>query len=144
MIADGAYPMTDLADELVDLFDDEETRGQALFSYALAAPGKTTEKSVQKLFEKIDELAGGLTHGESEAVASALDGRLEREGLEPVFFPEDDDEEEDDFEEAGHVHGPDCDHDHEPAVPAVPKVGRNDLCPCGSGKKYKKCHGAAD
>jgi len=22
------------------------------------------------------------------------------------------------------------------------KVGRNDLCPCGSGKKYKKCHGA--
>jgi preprotein translocase subunit SecA len=22
-----------------------------------------------------------------------------------------------------------------------PKVGRNDLCPCGSGKKYKKCHG---
>jgi preprotein translocase subunit SecA len=22
------------------------------------------------------------------------------------------------------------------------KVGRNDLCPCGSGKKFKKCHGA--
>ncbi|MEQ1796234.1 MAG: SEC-C metal-binding domain-containing protein [Nitrospira sp.] len=21
------------------------------------------------------------------------------------------------------------------------KVGRNDPCPCGSGKKYKKCHG---
>jgi preprotein translocase subunit SecA len=21
------------------------------------------------------------------------------------------------------------------------KVGRNDLCPCGSGKKYKHCHG---
>jgi preprotein translocase subunit SecA len=27
-------------------------------------------------------------------------------------------------------------------VRAVPKVGRNDPCPCGSGKKYKKCHGA--
>ena len=25
---------------------------------------------------------------------------------------------------------------------SVPKVGRNDPCPCGSGKKYKKCHGA--
>ncbi len=25
----------------------------------------------------------------------------------------------------------------------VPVVGRNDPCPCGSGKKYKKCHGAA-
>ena len=24
----------------------------------------------------------------------------------------------------------------------VPEVGRNDPCPCGSGKKYKKCHGA--
>jgi preprotein translocase subunit SecA len=24
----------------------------------------------------------------------------------------------------------------------VPKVGRNDLCPCGSGKKFKHCHGA--
>ena len=24
---------------------------------------------------------------------------------------------------------------------AVPKVGRNELCPCGSGKKFKKCHG---
>jgi hypothetical protein len=22
------------------------------------------------------------------------------------------------------------------------KPGRNDPCPCGSGKKYKKCHGA--
>jgi hypothetical protein len=30
-----------------------------------------------------------------------------------------------------------------PAVPFVapPKVGRNDPCPCGSGKKYKKCCG---
>lgn len=25
--------------------------------------------------------------------------------------------------------------------PAGPKVGRNDPCPCGSGQKYKKCHG---
>src|SRR5687768_12810896 len=28
------------------------------------------------------------------------------------------------------------------ATAAVPVVGRNDPCPCGSGKKYKKCHGA--
>ena len=26
-------------------------------------------------------------------------------------------------------------------VIAEPKVGRNDLCPCGSGKKFKQCHG---
>ncbi len=28
-----------------------------------------------------------------------------------------------------------------PAVNQGPKVGRNDPCPCGSGKKYKHCHG---
>ena len=27
-------------------------------------------------------------------------------------------------------------------IVAVPKVGRNEPCPCGSGKKYKNCHGA--
>jgi hypothetical protein len=27
----------------------------------------------------------------------------------------------------------------EPYVRAAPKIGRNDPCPCGSGKKYKKC-----
>ncbi len=26
-------------------------------------------------------------------------------------------------------------------VEQVPKVGRDERCPCGSGKKYKKCHG---
>jgi preprotein translocase subunit SecA len=30
----------------------------------------------------------------------------------------------------------------EPKRREAPKVGRNDPCPCGSGKKYKKCHGA--
>jgi uncharacterized protein YchJ len=57
-----------------------------------------------------------------------------------------------------HVHGPNCDHDHDhdhahdldpnlllnrqPHYRTEPKIGRNDPCPCGSGKKYKKCHGA--
>ena len=30
----------------------------------------------------------------------------------------------------------------DPVVTQEAKVGRNDPCPCGSGKKYKKCHGA--
>ena len=29
----------------------------------------------------------------------------------------------------------------QPSIHAAPKVGRNDPCPCGSGKKYKHCHG---
>ena len=46
----------------------------------------------------------------------------------------------------GHSHHHhDHDHDEEAQQPYVrggPKVGRNDPCPCGSGKKFKKCHGA--
>jgi preprotein translocase subunit SecA len=31
-----------------------------------------------------------------------------------------------------------------PIVNKMPKVGRNDPCPCGSGKKYKQCHGKSE
>jgi preprotein translocase subunit SecA len=36
-----------------------------------------------------------------------------------------------------------ADEDEKPVQPVQngPKVGRNDPCPCGSGKKYKQCHG---
>jgi preprotein translocase subunit SecA len=44
-----------------------------------------------------------------------------------------------------HVHGPNCNHD--PVVETyrreAPKLGRNDPCFCGSGKKFKKCHGTS-
>lgn len=30
---------------------------------------------------------------------------------------------------------------HTPITNEGPKVGRNDSCPCGSGKKYKNCCG---
>lgn len=56
-------------------------------------------------------------------------------------------------EQPAHVHGPDCQHDHdlghghdapqETYRRDTPKLGRNDPCHCGSGKKFKKCHGAA-
>ncbi len=45
----------------------------------------------------------------------------------------------------GHnVHGHHHHHHGEPQKPmqhGAPKLGRNDPCSCGSGKKYKKCHG---
>ena len=31
--------------------------------------------------------------------------------------------------------------DPSPQVPVYPKVGANQPCPCGSGHKYKRCHG---
>jgi hypothetical protein len=49
----------------------------------------------------------------------------------------------------GHAHHHHHDHDDgdddappETYVRETPKVGRNEPCPCGSGKKFKKCHGA--
>ncbi len=48
-------------------------------------------------------------------------------------------------DDEGHVHGPDCNHHHHevqtPIVRGSAKIGRNDMCPCGSEKKYKKCCG---
>jgi len=59
----------------------------------------------------------------------ALDERLRLAGLDPVFAADESTEQEDEPEAP-------------PAAPPAGKVGRNDPCPCGSGKKYKKCHGA--
>ena len=35
------------------------------------------------------------------------------------------------------------DNENKPQIDTTQKIGRNDPCPCGSGKKYKKCCGAA-
>ncbi len=47
-----------------------------------------------------------------------------------------------DYDEAlgGGDEGEQAEH-HQPFVRDGDKVGRNDPCPCGSGKKYKQCHG---
>jgi preprotein translocase subunit SecA len=45
-----------------------------------------------------------------------------------------------DYEEALES-GEQEDGEHKPFVRGAEKVGRNDPCPCGSGKKYKQCHG---
>jgi len=39
------------------------------------------------------------------------------------------------------MHGAEEDSQLQPTLRSEEKVGRNDPCPCGSGKKYKKCHG---
>ena len=39
------------------------------------------------------------------------------------------------------IDGAETEEKQQPVVNTVPKVGRNDPCPCQSGKKYKHCHG---
>jgi preprotein translocase subunit SecA len=58
---------------------------------------------------------------------------------------EDDEEEMEDDDDYGHEENTHANSEVTlPLEPIVvgPKVGRNDVCPCGSGKKYKKCCGA--
>jgi HEAT repeat protein len=136
----GSFPIPGLAIELVPLFGDEDLREDALYAYASAVAAKITPKSVHRLLEEIEKKADGLSQSEMESVTSALDRRLELEGFEPVFQPEEDH----DHSECGHDHG-----DAPGAAKAAPaspvngavKAGRNDPCPCGSGKKFKKCCG---
>jgi SEC-C motif len=154
----GYFRLTTHIDKIASFFDRDEPydelREDALFAYALAMPGETTRGRVKGMLRKIDDLAG-LTQDEIDLVQFALDERLRLHGLPPVFEAEKALEGEEHSHEGHEHHGHDHaaqDHaDHQPvpqgrngtsAATSSDKPGRNDPCPCGSGKKYKKCHGA--
>lgn len=123
----GYFQLTRQIEKIASYFDRDEPfddlREDALFAYALAMPGETTRGRVRGMLRKLDDIAQ-LDSEEADLVMFALDERLRLAGLKPVFEEGADDEEP------------------EPPPPPAPKAGRNDPCPCGSGKKYKKCHGA--
>ena len=122
MLGAGLLQMESEAPRLLPYFQDEELRGEALPCYTMCAPCEPTRAGLRRLFKKIDELAGGLSTAEEFVVKDALNTRAERYDLDAVYGPE------------GEA------LIDEPVVATV-KVGRNDPCPCGSGKKYKKCCG---
>jgi hypothetical protein len=116
--------------------DDEDLREDALFAYALAMPGSTTRGRVRGMLRKLDSITE-LSAEETRMVMFALDERLRMEGLQPVFEGEEESGEEDEEPASMSIAATPS-----PAPVAQAKPGRNDPCPCGSGKKYKKCHGA--
>jgi HEAT repeat protein len=119
----GYLDLASEAPRLAELFEEDEFRTDALFAYALAIPGETSPGRVRALMTKVEQAAGGFREDEEDLVRIALDQRLMLHGKSPVFFPDEEAEEESE------------------TVVAPAKPGRNDLCSCGSGKKYKKCHG---
>jgi hypothetical protein len=128
----GYFQLTRYLDRIASYFDRDDDmadlRDDALFAYALAMPGETTRGRIRAMLRKIDGLAD-LSESEVDLVKYALDERLQLHGLDPVFATEGERDEPED--------------EPKPDAPLVSKtVGRNDPCPCGSGKKYKKCHGA--
>jgi len=133
----GYFQLARHADKIASYFDREDDledlREDALFSYALAMPGETTRGRIRGMLRKIDSIAH-LSSSEADLVMFALDERLRLAGLDPVFAGADDSEARPEEEEQSPPQRT------RPAPDG--KVGRNDPCPCGSGKKYKKCHGA--
>ena len=71
--------------------------------------------------------------GDLEDVEIEMGLRKERETPRPSFFPFPDDLDLSDLMQ------PDHPEVTQPFVREEKKIGRNDPCPCGSGKKYKKC-----
>jgi hypothetical protein len=123
----GYFRLTRYADKIATYFDGEgdleDLRDDALFAYALAMPGETTRGRARGMLRKVDSLAH-LAPDEIQLVMFAIDERLRLHGLDPVFESESEVEEDEEL----------------PVAAAKP--GRNDPCPCGSGKKHKKCCGA--
>jgi len=62
------------------------------------------------------------------------------EAVEPTHAPSNVQYHHADYEEALAAPVND-DAEAQPFVRNTAKIGRNDPCPCGSGKKYKQCHG---
>jgi len=117
----GYLGLASEAPRLEPFLNDNEFRSDALFAYALSIPGETSRMRAHAMLNKIEDVADGFRADEEMLVQIALDQRLMLHGIKPVFFPDETDQEK------------------EPEPIASSKVGRNDPCPCGSGKKYKKC-----
>jgi hypothetical protein len=129
----GFLGLASEAGKLSGLFDNDEFREDALFAYALCSPGEFSRGRVRGILRKIDNLAGGLSPKEAAIVQSGLDQRLMMHGFEAVFEKSDEVDETDEPRQ-----GPQL----VKSATTESEPGRNDPCPCGSGKKYKKCHGA--
>lgn len=128
---------------------------------------KLPDESVSENFDKVtDDMneyeAGGYNEYYKKEINSYFDIIAEQANIEEVdeeeddFFNnleeitneednEDDDEFYDDWEDAEEDYKTEYFYSgNKPYVRSVAKVGRNECCSCGSGKKYKNCHGAND
>ena len=116
------------------------------------------EPHIAKWFE--DELVDPRLHGNLAAIGKYLrrdfaavatelrergelyirDAAAELDGW-VMFSADEQDDDDDDYIPSPHYSDYDTPYEL-PYVREMPKVGRNDPCPCGSGKKHKKCCGA--
>jgi preprotein translocase subunit SecA len=94
-------------------------------------------------FEAFELFKGMLSKLNKEAASFIFKGAILKQSPQEVEMPQEIEEQEPELvtsrsEEEALSAG----EAKKSPVKVAPKVGRNDLCPCGSGKKYKHCHGA--
>jgi preprotein translocase subunit SecA len=100
---------------------------------------RSQEEIEREELERQQRLAGALQLQHADAVSpiqagSSFDERNGGDGGGPIGFGPGGGSLDADPKRAGAL--------ATPFVREMPKVGRNEMCPCGSGKKFKHCHGA--
>jgi preprotein translocase subunit SecA len=113
---------------------DHLRQGIHLRGYAQKNPKQEYKREAFELFESMlttirDEVTGMLM---TVRIAPADMAEIEAPALESTALPE---------AETAQVNVQYMQAAFEAQGPVVERVGRNDACPCGSGKKYKHCHG---
>ena len=137
-----------LTNNMLGMHDEEEKEAMAYFQKSMVLDYydnyktsiKKLEKDYPKLYALESEFFNKLTSNiERKKMKDEYKKQLlkYRPILDRFFEDEDEDYDEDgDYEDDWGDYEP-----QEPIVREDPKIGRNDTCPCGSGKKYKKCCG---
>ncbi|CAN4267348.1 SecA Preprotein translocase subunit SecA (ATPase, RNA helicase) [Methylophilaceae bacterium] len=118
---------------------DHLRQGIHLRSYAQKNPKQEYKREAFELFEGLLNAVKSevtkvtmLVQVKNEADVEAVEKPLEVENLQYQHA---------DYDEALANPADDAPIGEQPQVRAGIKVGRNDPCPCGSGKKFKQCHG---
>ena len=119
---------------------DHLRQGIHLRGYAQKNPKQEYKREAFELFESLLQLVRSEVTKLLMTVQIRTEEQLEE--TEPPPAMENVQYHHADYDEAlGTAQQTDDGSGAQPIVNAGPKVGRNDACPCGSGKKYKHCHG---
>ncbi len=118
---------------------DQLRQGIHLRGYAQKNPKQEYKRESFELFSEMlqrfkNEVISILSKVQirSEEEVQRMEEEHRRQNENPMEFQHD---------EAGSITAPNQEEEAKPFVRDGRKVGRNEPCPCGSGKKYKQCHG---
>jgi preprotein translocase subunit SecA len=119
-------PLNEYKAEAFELFNGLVTRLREIVTAQLMRIEVAFEPPPPQLPEMVAHHMDPMT-GEDELALAGAEGRYAAASVETRLAPA----------------APRAPANRDPARPASwGKVGRNEVCPCGSGKKYKHCHGA--